>query len=76
MIPMEWPMLFFVELLFTVYMLLNFIVVAADKEHKNIYSAFDWYNNPGGAIGYLFVCYALLAVIFAIFWAFTHKVKL
>ena len=33
MIPMEWPMLFFVELLFTIYMLLNFIVVAADKDH-------------------------------------------
>ena len=76
MIPMDWPMLLFVELLFAFYILINFVVVACKPDHDNIYEAFDWYVKPGKAIADVAICMAFLAVVFAIFWALTQKVKL
>ena len=76
MIPFDWPMLIFVELLFTVYMLIVFLVQAFGEDHRYIYEAFDFYYEPGNAILWLFVCYVFLASVFAIFWYITMKVKL
>ena len=71
MIPMDWPMLFFVELLFLFYIFVNFIVVSAEENHTNIYDAFNWYEDPIKAIGDVMICMAVLALIFAIFWLVT-----
>lgn len=68
MIPMDWPMLIFVELLFTFYIFINFLIVTFEEDHTNVYEAFDWYNYPLRSVGIVFVCYALLALIFAAFW--------
>ena len=37
MIPMDWPMLIFVEGLFCLYILINFMIVALSEDHENIY---------------------------------------
>ena len=71
MIPMDWPMIVFVELLFTFYIFVNFLIVSVETDHENIYEAFDWYENPGRAFGAVFLCYIGLALIFAAFWAIT-----
>ena len=76
MIPMDWPMLVFVELLFTFYIFVNFLIVSCEQDHTNVYEAFDWYENPGRAFGAVFICYIVLALIFAAFWAITQKWKL
>ena len=33
MIPMDWPMLIFVELLFTIYLLIDFLIVSLNAYH-------------------------------------------
>ena len=71
MIPMDWPMLIFVEMLFLFYIFVNFIVVSIEETHENIYDAFDWYDAPFKAFGSLLICMIGLALIFAIFWAIT-----
>lgn len=76
MIPFDWPMLIFVELLFTFYLLLNFIIVSAEQNHTNVYRAFDWYQNPWAALGAALTCYVILAFEFAVFWWITNKWKL
>ena len=76
MIPLDWPMLIFVELLFTFYIFVNFLIVSFEADHTNIYEAFDWYNDPGRAVGTCLVCYAILAVEFAFFWGITQRCKL
>ena len=76
MIPIDWPMLIFVELLFTFYMLINVIIVSFEPDHQNIYAAFNWYHEPGQAFAYLSICYVLLAIFFSIFWFITTKCKL
>ena len=76
MIPFDWPMLILVEIIFSIYILVNFLVVAADENHNYIYSSFDWYGSPLRAFGALFICYIILAVIFAVIWAITNMVKL
>jgi len=76
MIPIDWPMLIFVELLFSLYMFLNFFAVSLSTARVNVYDAFDWYNSPWLAIAALFACYAMLAAIFAFFWLITSKCKL
>lgn len=76
MIPFDWPMLIFVELLFTLYLLINFIIVSFEADHTNVYAAFDWYHHPWGALGAALVSYAILAVEFSFFWYITNKWKL
>ena len=76
MIPLDWPMLIFVELLFTVYLLVNFLIVSLDPEHKTVYEAFDWYHYPLRSFGAVLGCYAALAAFFAMFWAISNKIKL
>ena len=76
MIPMDWPMLIFVELLFLFYILVNFVVVTCKSDHENIYEAFDWYGDPTRAILDVFICMVVLAIVFAFFWAVTQKLKL
>ena len=76
MIPIDWPMLVFVELLFTFFMLINFIIVSLREDHENIYSAFNWYYQTEEAIGYVLGCYLVLAAVFAIFWAISQRWKL
>lgn len=69
-------MLIFVELLFSFYIFVNFLMVSFESDHKNVYQAFDWYYYPGRAIGATIVCYLLLAIIFAVFWFLSQKCKL
>lgn len=76
MIPMDWPMLIFVELLFLFYIFINFLYVCFDENHDNIYDAFDWYQNTSRTFLNLFICMAVLAIIFAIFCLLTQKLKL
>ena len=76
MIPIDWPMLIFVELLFTFYILIDFIVVSCEKNHESVYQSFDWYHEPGIAVASLVICWVVLAVIFALFWFLTNKWKL
>ena len=76
MIPMDWPMLIFVELLFLFYIFVNFLIVSVETDHTNVYEAFDWYVTPGRSFISVFVCMAVLALIFAFFWFITQKVKL
>jgi hypothetical protein len=76
MIEFEWPMIIFVELLFSIYMLINFLMVAADPKHFSIYPDFNWYENPLASILAVIICYAILALIFAAFWALSYKIKL
>lgn len=76
MIEFEWPMLIIVELLFTLYMMINLLMVAVDPEHFSIYPDFDWFHHPGLSVLDVFICYLILAIIFAAFWALTYKVKL
>ena len=76
MIPFDWPMLIFVELLFSFYMLLNFIIVSIHLNHETVYEAFDWYGQIGHSLLSIFICYASLAAIFAIFWVISSKWKL
>ena len=76
MIPMDWPMLIFVELLFLIYIFINFLYVALDDNHDNIYDAFDWYQHTSRTFLNLFICMAVLAIIFAIFCLATQKLKL
>ena len=76
MIPMDWPMLIFVEMLFLFYIFVNFIVVSVESNHENIYEAFDWYDEPGKAFGDVLLCMVGLALVFALFWAITQKLKL
>lgn len=76
LIPMDWPMLIFVELLFTLYIFINFLMVSFETDHTNVYEAFDWYDNPFKAIAAVIVCYMALALIFALFWYFSQKCKL
>ena len=76
MIPFDWPQLIFVELLFSVYMLINFMALTFSEGEENIYNAFEWYLDPGLAFVDLLACYAGLAIIFLIFWAITQKWKL
>lgn len=76
LIPMDWPMLIFVELLFTFYIFVNFLMVSFESDHTNVYEAFDWYYYPGRAIGAVLFCYLLLAIIFAGFWFLSQKCKL
>ena len=71
MIPMDWPMLFFVEMLFLFYILVNFIIVSAEENHTNIYDSFDWYEDPVKAFTDVLICMGVLALIFAGFWAIT-----
>ena len=71
MIPMDWPMLIFVEMLFLVYILINFIVVSVEENHDNIYESFDWYEEPLKAFGAVAICMVGLALIFAFFWVIT-----
>lgn len=76
MIPIDWPMLIFVYILFTLYMFINFMVVSLSANRVNVYDAFNWYEEPWIAVAALFGSYALLALIFVIFWALTQKWKL
>lgn len=76
MIPMDWPMLIFVELLFLFYIFVNFLIVSVEENHVNVYEAFDWYVSPVRALLSMLVCMVVLALIFAIFWALTQKWKL
>ena len=76
MIPIDWPMLVFVELLFTLFMLMNFIIVSARSDHEPIYAAFNWYYDTGYAILYLLACQLLLALVFSAFWAISQLWKL
>jgi hypothetical protein len=76
MMPIDWPMLIFVELLFTVYILFNFIIVSLEENKTNVYAAFDWYNYPFRSIGVIILCYILLALVFTFFWAISQKWKL
>ena len=76
MIPMDWPMLIFVELLFLFYVFINFLYVAFDDDHDNIYNAFDWYYHTSRSFLNVFICMAVLAIIFAIFCLTTQKLKL
>ena len=76
MIPIDWPMLVFVELIFTLFMLFNFIVVSCRTDQIPIYAAFNWYHETGEAILYVFICYGLLAFVFSIFWAISQLWKL
>ena len=43
LIPMDWPMLIFVEILCAFYFFVNFLMVSFEKDHLNVYEAFDWY---------------------------------
>ena len=76
MIPIDWPMLIFVELLFSLMVLLNFLAVTITTGKSNIYDFFDWYANPFLAFASLVGCYVIIAVIFTCFWALTNKWKL
>lgn len=76
MIPVDWPMLIFVELLFTFYLVINFVIVSFKDDHETLYIAFDWYHHPGRSFIFVFVCYVVLAVEFAFFWLITNKWKL
>ena len=76
MIPFDWPMLFFVESLFTLYIVVIAIVQVAEEDHINVYAAFDWYGHPGKAVLWLFVCYAFVTAIFGVFWFLTMRIKL
>lgn len=69
MIPMDWPMLIFVEILFSFYLFVNFIIVSFEKDHTTIYEAWDWYHEPLTAFWVTLLSYVLLAGIFAVFWA-------
>ena len=76
MVPIDWPMLVFVYMLFTLYMVLNFIAVSASDKKINVYDAFDWYCHTGLAFVSLIACYVLLALIFAMFLVITQRWKL
>ena len=76
MIQFEWPMLIFVELLFTIYLLINLLHVAMNSSHTTVYPDFDWYGNTEQSIGYCIACIVLIAIFFGIFWVITIKVKL
>ena len=76
MIPLDWPMLIFVQLLFSVYILCNFLAVTITESSDNIYGIFNWYYHPYKSIGYLIACYAVNTIIFAGFWALANKWKL
>ena len=76
MIPIDWPMLIFVELLFSTYIFFNFLIVSCESDKTNVYAAFDWYDYPFRSIVAVLVCYFLLALIFAGFWAISQKWKL
>ena len=68
MIPIDWPMLAFVELQFLIYLFINFLVVTCEADHNNTYEAFDWYEQTGEAFGYMLACMCLLAGVFALLW--------
>lgn len=76
MIPFDWPMLIFVELIFLFYITLNFVIVSIEESHTTVYEAFNWYEKPWRAIGAVLVCMAMLAAIFAGIWAISQKWKL
>ena len=76
MIQFDWPMLIFVELLFALYLLINFLDVALRPSHDTVYPDFDWYENTTMSSVYALACFILLAIFFTIFWAFTIKCKL
>lgn len=76
MIPFDWPMLIFVECLFSLYMFINFLIVTGQEDHENVYEAFNWYTNPIKAIVAMLVCYVALALEFAVFWWLSNKWKL
>ena len=76
MIPMDWPMLVYVVLLQTLYLLVNIVVVGLDKEQKRVYSSLDWFDRPWYALLYTLALYVLVCVIFAIFYYLTQHVKL
>mmetsp|Transcript_10971 Transcript_10971/g.14837 ORF Transcript_10971/g.14837 Transcript_10971/m.14837 type:complete len:181 (+) Transcript_10971:503-1045(+) len=76
MIPFDWPMLIFVEALFSIYMLINFVALSLEEPKNNIYTAFEWYDEPLSAFAALIGCYVILALIFATFWAISKKWKL
>lgn len=69
-------MLVFVEALFTLYIILNFIIVSCEENKTNVYAAFDWYNHPARSIGVIISCYFLLALVFTLFWFVSQKWKL
>lgn len=76
MIPIDWPMLIFVELLFTLYLIINFVIVSFKEDHNTLYVAFDWYHHTGRAFALVLVSYVALAMLFAFFWLITTKWKL
>ena len=76
MIQFDWPMLIFVELLFALYLLINFLDVALRPSHDTVYPDFDWYENTAMSSVYALACFILLAIFFTTFWAFTIKCKL
>ena len=76
MIPIDWPMLVFVQLLFSLYILINFVAVACSSTQENVYDAFNWYNRPGVSFGSLIASYCILVAVFSIFLIITHKWKL
>ena len=71
MIPIDWPMLIFVQLIFTLYMILNFLSVTFSETKENVYEYFDWYNKPFVSFLSMLACYLLNTIIFAVFWALT-----
>ena len=75
-IPFDWRHIIFPLLLFTFYLLLNLIIVAALPEKAHIYEDFDWFEKPGFAMLSTLASYLLVTIAFAIFWALTMKCKL
>ena len=76
MIQLDWPMLIFVEFLFALYVLLDFVHVSFRTDHLTVYPCFNWYGKPLQSFGYVCACFVLLALFFAFFWAISNKVKL
>ena len=58
------------------YLFINFLVVTISNDRKNIYDAFDWYEDTGEAFGYTLACMCLLAGVFALLWVVSQKWKL
>ena len=69
-------MLIFVEFLFALYVLLDFVHVSLRTDHLTVYPCFNWYGKPWQSFGYVCACFVLLALFFAFFWAISNKVKL
>lgn len=76
MIPFDGHMVIFPQVLFVIYLLINFILSLFNEDLQNTYQAFNWFHTPLRSLISCLISLILVSLVFTGFYFLTNKCKL